>query len=1010
MVFQKLISYTWNQNNSERDGDPSIVYLDGVIPPASSTPRRSGTVPSPSMNKANANLLHTILEDELENRTVDDDNAYSKSEECNNYMNDVSEYGITGDEEDRISSDGSCITINSSSSNGNSVSRKSSMESVLSNDVTMSEGGETISNQICNSNNGKDAEEDNNNSLPKDVSGEELELLKKLEEANRLIETDAKSLNSLKSGSGHSRRSSDTSQISITSGTSSNVTVSSQPEQSPAHDPEEDLWSYWGKIISEWESGSRKKVPNFKELVRKGIPHHFRGIAWQLLCGAHESKDNKKKYADYMKTQSACEKVIRRDMARTYPEHEFFKKKDGIGQEALFNVMKAYSIHDREVGYCQGSAFIVGLLLMQMPEEESFAVLVKIMQEYRMREMFKPSMAELGLCMYQLDMLLQEHVPDVYAHFQSQSVHTNLYASSWFLTLFTTSLPINLSCRVMDCFLSEGTEVIFRLALALIILGRHDLLVEDMEGVIRYFQKDMPAKFDAEPNNVFDLAFSLKINQKKMKKMEKEYTTMKTKEKEDEIELKRLRTENRLLRQRVDLLETESSELADRLIQGQVTRAEVEEHTFAIKRELAAIKQHDIDTNAKLEEAKDQITTLSEIVESSSKPSSMEEEVFLKSEIIKQKEEMISCLQDELIKVRLREAENEESIKNLSEKLQEVEEEKKKLREIIPENEVASLQEELAASKLREAEAQLALKDLRISVTELQGLWTKHLKRRADEKANDPDSSSFRSGFNINSNGDVVSSNTTSSITMPSTPKKLLGTLLDPVGVVNAKSEATRLEEELMTSRLVEVEGQAQIKTLELQVMTLETQNQVIANQLKRQGDEVTSLQDDVDKKNGFESELRVQLKESHRKYTDLETCMKEEIMLARIRDAENTQCVAELTQKISSLEYKNQEILTEGNLASSIRQSDKVRELQDTIASLRAQVTRLSLMNSKLSKSLSLHNLAMSFSCSSSSSSSSLSTPSTTPNRVESPSTAHLRLNLSASLQRLPSSSSSSS
>ncbi len=43
----------------------------------------------------------------------------------------------------------------------------------------------------------------------------------------------------------------------------------------------------------------------------------------------------------------------------------------------------------------------MGLLLMQMPEEESFAVLVKIMQDYRMREMFKPSMAELGLCMYQ---------------------------------------------------------------------------------------------------------------------------------------------------------------------------------------------------------------------------------------------------------------------------------------------------------------------------------------------------------------------------------------------------------------------------------------------------------------------------------------------------------------------------------------------------------------------------------------------------------------------------------
>ena len=88
------------------------------------------------------------------------------------------------------------------------------------------------------------------------------------------------------------------------------------------------------------------------------------------------------------------------------------------------------------------------LFMLQMPEEDSFTVLVKIMQDYRMREMFKPSMAELGLCMYQLDILVQEHVPDLYVHFQSQAIHTNLYASSWFLTLFTTSLPLVLSCRL----------------------------------------------------------------------------------------------------------------------------------------------------------------------------------------------------------------------------------------------------------------------------------------------------------------------------------------------------------------------------------------------------------------------------------------------------------------------------------------------------------------------------------------------------------------------------------
>jgi len=48
----------------------------------------------------------------------------------------------------------------------------------------------------------------------------------------------------------------------------------------------------------------------------------------------------------------------------------------------------------------------------------------------------------------------------------------------------------------------------------------------------------MPSKFEADPDAIFNLAYSLKINQKKMKKLEKEYTTMKTKEKEDEIELR----------------------------------------------------------------------------------------------------------------------------------------------------------------------------------------------------------------------------------------------------------------------------------------------------------------------------------------------------------------------------------------------------------------------------------------------------------------------------------------
>jgi hypothetical protein len=74
-------------------------------------------------------------------------------------------------------------------------------------------------------------------------------------------------------------------------------------------------------------------------------------------------------------------------------------------------------------------------------------------------------------------------------------------------------------------------------------------------------------------------------------------------------------------------------------------------------------------------------------------------------------------------------------------------------------------------------------------------------------------------------------------------------------------------------------------------------------------------------------------------RFADLEGKLKEDLMMARIRDAENTQCVAELTQKISNLEYKNQELVAEGDLTTSISESDRMRELQDKVACLRAQV-----------------------------------------------------------------------
>lgn len=67
-----------------------------------------------------------------------------------------------------------------------------------------------------------------------------------------------------------------------------------------------------------------------------------------------------------------------------------------------------------------------------------------------------------------------------------QGFQTTMYASSWFLTLFTTALNLNLiCCRIMDVFLSEGMEMIFKIALALLTIGKETILSLDMEAMLK---------------------------------------------------------------------------------------------------------------------------------------------------------------------------------------------------------------------------------------------------------------------------------------------------------------------------------------------------------------------------------------------------------------------------------------------------------------------------------------------------------------------------------------------
>ncbi|KAM9478817.1 ecotropic viral integration site 5 protein homolog isoform 3-T3 [Salvelinus alpinus] len=671
-----------------------------------------------------------------------------------------------------------------------------------------------------------------------------------------LLETDSKSLRSVNG----SRRNSVSSLVSSSSA-SSNLSHL-----------EEDSWILWGRIVNEWEDFRKKNEKQLKDLVRKGIPHHFRAIVWQLLCNA-QNMPIKDQYSELLKMTSPCEKLIRRDIARTYPEHDFFKE-DSLGQEVLFNVMKAYSLVDREVGYCQGSAFIVGLLLMQMPEEEAFCVFVKLMQDYRLRELFKPSMAELGLCMYQFEYMIQELLPDLHIHFQAQSFHTSMYASSWFLTIFLTSFPLPVATRIFDIFMLEGLEIVFRVGLAILQMNQAELIQLDMEGMLQYFQRVIPPQLESGPDKVILAAYNVKYNAKKMKKLEKEYTTIKTKEMEEQVEIKRLRTENRLLKQRIDTLEKESASLADRLIQGQVTRAQEAEETYLVMRELATVRQQSEEATAQLELAQSTIRDL-------------QQRPLLKS-IPCFTEESILQLERELVQARLKEAESQCALKEMQDKILDIE---KRNTSLPDDTNVVRLQEELIAVKLREAEAVMGLKELRQQVRDLEEHWQRHLVRTAGRWKDNP-----------------------------------------------RKNAVSELQDELMSVRLREAEAQAELRETRQRMMELETQNQIHSNQLRRAEQEGRGFQERVTVLTAQNKGLHVQLQEIKRKQAEIECKNKEKVMVVRLREADNIAAMAELQQQISELEIQKEEGKVQGQL-NNTDSSQYIRDLKDQIAELKHEI-----------------------------------------------------------------------
>lgn len=268
----------------------------------------------------------------------------------------------------------------------------------------------------------------------------------------------------------------------------------------------------WWAMLEKWDSISRDKSV-LSRRVRKGIPDCLRGTVWPKLAGSDcAAQEAPGRYQECLTLPAPMEEIIFRDINRTFPTHVFFRELDGMGQRQLMNVLKAYSVHNPEVGYCQGMGFIAGLLLLHMQEEDSFWLLTRLTSAYGMEGLYKDKLPKLNEDLFVFERLMAKFLPRVQAHLEESGIHVSMFATEWFVTVFTSSFPFRAVLRIWDIFLLEGQKIVFRVALTLLKESESRLLEMEFEGLMEFLKHGQAfRKILRDPDYLIDKALELPL-------------------------------------------------------------------------------------------------------------------------------------------------------------------------------------------------------------------------------------------------------------------------------------------------------------------------------------------------------------------------------------------------------------------------------------------------------------------------------------------------------------------
>ncbi|XP_046855744.1 TBC1 domain family member 2B-like isoform X2 [Xenia sp. Carnegie-2017] len=245
-----------------------------------------------------------------------------------------------------------------------------------------------------------------------------------------------------------------------------------------------------------------QKTSELKTLIRAGIPHDLRAKVWMKCINDHVKSTKRMSGSGYYKRlldskkDNFCpaEKQIGLDLLRTLPNNRYYDKHNAEGIEQLRRVLLAFSLHNKEIGYCQGLNRLAAIALLYLSEEESFWALVTLVEHIMPKNYYSKTLIASQVDQRVLKDLLVEKTPKISEHLDKLKIDTSLVTFNWFLTAFVDSVPIEIVLRVWDALLYEGSKILFRFAVSIFWVNEAEILKITDNMKMFEFLRNMPSQ------------------------------------------------------------------------------------------------------------------------------------------------------------------------------------------------------------------------------------------------------------------------------------------------------------------------------------------------------------------------------------------------------------------------------------------------------------------------------------------------------------------------------------